>query len=267
MDEAKSLTHMALAAMISAVLLSMVFSLILLGQSMWKAMDQEDTANSRIKTYANYSAYDNKIVRAQDIIQLVEEHYDDIWVLVCDGPVAAGNPMKADGSLWNMPAYTAMPNISAYMYNPNKYTGNYTLSSKNYLYNVVPVLDSALSQITSNNTTVAQLCDGAAGDTQFYVREPNGVNPSVADVSSKGNMYGIASTGQYDCLQSLFLNNNNLNRLSRADANTSYTFGTGYYAPFLSVLVYDSDNTTDVVGVIFVRETSEVNPESVDDGN
>jgi hypothetical protein len=233
---------------------------------MWKAMDKEDEANSRIKNYTNFAAYDNKLVRAQDIIQLAEESYDDIWMLIYDGPTAGA--MTPGSKIWDLPAYSTTPVLRAYMYNPGKYTGNYKLKPQNYVSNTVPVLDSILSTVSTSGSTVAELCDSNSGDAKMYVRDNDGVHPWIADSTNNpsGNIYGLVSTGQYDAIQSLFLNNGNLNRLSRAtgDNSISYEYGTGYYAPYLSLLVYDSDNTTDVVGVIFIREPSTVDPMSIE---
>ena len=265
MDEAKSLTHMAIAAMIAAAFLAAVFGLINLGRSMWRSMSQEDEANSKISTYANYCAYDNKVVRAQDIIQVMEEHYNDIWVAIYDSPDTTKFVVE-DRTLQKMPGFSG--GISAplfYMYNPDGYTGSSMISEDSYTSNTIPVLDTALQAFstTFNGNSVKDAFDNAAGNSNM-LQAGNG-DHGVANPDSTGNFYALAANGQFEALQSVFLNNNKLCRLTRRDAtnNKEITYGIGYYAPFLSMLVYENDNTTDVAGIIFIRESASVNPEAV----
>ena len=268
MDEAKSLTHMALAAMISAAFLAAVFGLINLGHSMWKAMSQEDEANHRISTYANYCAYDNKIVRAQDIVQLAEEYYDDIWIAIYDSGEVSTDYIVGHTMKKMLPA-SGLGAPKIYMYNPNGYTGNSVITRDSYTSNTVNILDNTLSTFTTTftNKTISDAFDSKAGSAAMLTKGDGSGSHDIANPDATGNLYDLAANGQFEGLQSVFLNNKNLYRISRKNTaeGKQYDYGLGYYAPFLSMLVYENDNTTDVIGVIFIRESGQVDPETVDE--
>ena len=252
MDEAKALSHMAITTMMAAMFLGIIVGLLSLGGLMWKSMAREEEANDRIRNYADYAAYDNKVVKGQDIVKLMEEHYDDIWVMVFNGPTDGSGKIKADCTLDNMGTYTTCPSPTITMYKQGYYSGNYIINTKTFTGNSNPTLKS-LQDVLPGQVN--------GKSVQDYVSFTNITPADTTSTTVKGNCYELAASGNYTALQNLFLNNENLYRLDRLDdAGETVAYGVGTYAPFLSMLVYDNDNTTDVVGVIFVRESTNVDP-------
>jgi len=84
MDEAKTLTNMAISAILASLFLSAAAGLIALGYNMWSYFSRQDAANNKMSDYVNYTAFDNTTVRGQDVISLLESDLD-IFVIVTLG--------------------------------------------------------------------------------------------------------------------------------------------------------------------------------------
>lgn len=255
MDEAKALSHMAITTMMAAMFLGIIVGLLSLGGLMWKSMAREEEANDRIRNYADYAAYDNKVVKGQDIVKLMEEHYDDIWVMVFNGPTDGSGKIVPGRTMNDMGQFTnPSPTIS--MYKQGYYSGNYIINAKTFTGNSNPTLKS-LQDVLPGQVNGKSVQDYVSSIPNFKTITPS----DTTSTNVLGNCYDLAASGNYTALQNLFLNNENLYRLDRLDdAGETVAYGVGTYAPFLSMLVYDNDNTTDVVGVIFVRESANVDP-------
>lgn len=241
MDEAKSLVHMSISAMFAAVILTIAMGLMLLGYFMWSYFSRQDAANQRIKDYATYAAFDNTTVRGQEIIQLIEEHSDDIFVVIYSGKSnVVNNNINIDNmsNIGSPIAYMASTNTNSFIY-------KYVTSDDNYTQNSIACLDKALQHL-------------------------KGIGSLNSLAASTPNLYGYASTCNTAKLQECFLTSaNNYSLYKPVFVDYSYSpakvdtdgkcSGPGYYSAFKSCLVYDNDNTTDIVGVIFVQETPNVN--------
>lgn len=218
MDESKHLVHMSLSAIFSALILAVVAGLIFLGYQMWGALERQDTANERIRNYTMYSAFDNTTVRGQEVVQLMEEHSDDIFILIYEGKSnPSSNHIDTMSDCGTSPIACMIKNT-----NPDGYLERYTINDANKTENSNLALNAAIN----NLPTGSSLYD--------YQQDLSVVN-----------FYNDAKSGNYNALSDAFLNPNILGK----DTGNGSSF-----AAFKSAIVYDNDNTSDIIGVVLVKE-------------
>lgn len=84
MDEAKTLIHMSVSAIITSVFLTFAVGVIGIGYILWGYFSRQENAASQMSSYVSLTAYDNTTIRGQEVIQLIEAN-EDIFVIVFDG--------------------------------------------------------------------------------------------------------------------------------------------------------------------------------------
>lgn len=84
MDEAKTLIHMSVSAIIASVFLALAVGTIGIGYILWGYFSRQENAASAMSSYVNFTAYDNSTVRGQEVVQLIEAN-EDIFVIIFDG--------------------------------------------------------------------------------------------------------------------------------------------------------------------------------------
>ena len=214
MNEAKTLVQISVSVMIGAMVLSAAVGLITLGYSMWNMFSKQDLANRRLKEYSTYSAFDNTIVRGQEVVSLIATTEGDPFVAV----------YKFNGS-----GYTDYSQPEIYF---NNNTANMTLSYKDNYYAV-------------NNASVDSRFKDLVGDS---VDASKPLIPATGRITV--NFTPDPSTGlsapTFKKLQEDFVG-----RPSYLKSDGSVVNG---YARYHSVLIYDSGSSTDIVGIMLVEQ-------------
>lgn len=227
MDEAKSLVNMAVAAMLAAMFLGATIGLVGLSYMLWSYYSREDAANQKMSDYANYTAFDNTTVRGQEVAQLISDADGDFFVMVFDG--TKGSP-DVDGNY----------SINTMGVSGTKPVLLYTAGTGTWMSDKLIQVDDTFS----NNSTVTNLLTRL----QTY----NGMR--IGSISATHNLTPDDST---DHIQALFLKSNT--GLGENQRNLGVPNKDGYYAAFKSTLIYDDDGTTDILGVVLVRQAAETN--------
>ena len=75
-DEAKTLIHMSVSAIIASVFLALAVGTIGIGYILWGYFSRQENAASAMSSYVNFTAYDNSTVRGQEVVQLIEANED-----------------------------------------------------------------------------------------------------------------------------------------------------------------------------------------------
>lgn len=218
MDEAKTLIQMALSAIFSAMLLAAAVGLITLGYMFWGYFSREDAANNRLADYANYTAYDNTIVRGQEVVQLIESN-DDIFVAVFNG---TNNPAAP-----NMDYLVTENNSPFFLYVPDEVAGAFQPEK---------------IEIDTDNEAMAT--------AMSVLKDKGGTGITIQ------NLYNIMDTDHqlYETKSHEELVNSFLTANLCGLPLTSEGIDKNSYAAFKSGLIYANDGTTDVVGVVFVKQ-------------
>ena len=84
MDEAKTLVHMSVSAIIASVFLAFAVGVIGVGYILWGYFSRQENSSSALASYVSFTAYDNSTIRGQEVIQLIEAN-EDIFVIIFDG--------------------------------------------------------------------------------------------------------------------------------------------------------------------------------------
>ena len=231
MDEAKSLVHMAVTTIFSSMFLYAAVGLISVGLILWAAFSKQDAANQRMENYANYTSYDNTTVRGQEVVQLLESDLD-VFVLIYDGT----NPVSGDINNMSVGDLRAV-----------------------YYPDVTGVKDFDLTKIDASNSNVT--CKNALTKTKSLLGTPEelGGEPGANQLNLNSYSYSAlikAFTTSNDTWTQRGENGVMLGKLTKDATNT--LIESGSYAAFKSVLVYAETGTTDVAGVILVREALDV---------
>lgn len=220
MDEAKTLVHMSVQAILAAMLLAAATGLISLGYLMWSYFSRQDAANQRMATYANYTAYDNTTIRGQEVIELLESDLD-VFVLIYEDINSVENHSIDD-------ATTSTSKLLAIHTGSDGHVTNFPLKDID-TENVNSACKSALEAAKGTNQTPNDLA--RANSSKVL---PLGYNDLVKEFTQSTNSaYNLGA--------------------QRRSPQTGQLIETGSYAAFKSALVYDNDNTTDVVGIILIR--------------
>ena len=226
MDEAKSLVHMSVSAILATLFLTIALGLIGTGYTLWSYFSKQSAADKQMSEYANYTAFDNTVVRGQEVLQLIEST-DDIFVLILSG----------DGS-------SSLDDIGitaefVYLYAPYDY-----------------MLDINFEGI--NTTNENKTCKNSL----TWLRNYHNLRALGIVDTSKDNLCNYS----HSQLVGLFTNSTNLNvSINNRPVESTQGLGnyeqdptngnivnSGEYSEFVSTLVYD-EGTADVAGVILVR--------------
>lgn len=217
MDEAKTLIHMAISVMLTAMIITACVGLIALGYMLWGSFSREDMAKSRLNDYATLSAYDNTVVRGQEVIQLIESN-SDIFVVVYDGKYVAG----VDKNINMMDIATTDP----YIYCPDEVAGAYLVHN-----------------INVNNT------DNVTLRNAFAKLKGSDTSKSLYSIwSNLSEDHKLYTSKEHQTLMNTFLHSKHLGRPTADDTDDDS------FAAFKSGLIYAEDGTTDIVGVVFIRQ-------------
>lgn len=221
MDEAKTLVHLSISAIFSAVLLAVCVGLIATGNYMWQVFARQDQSSKSMQNYARYTAFDNATVRGQEIMQLVESS-EEIFVLILEGQNGVNiNNMTIHNS--NESIYYKVPQLAVardYNFTDNSFrvnSTNYTLNQAQ-LFCKNSIQKPGTRGITMNDKTHEELV----------------------------RLFTLTHTDDHTGLGKPDM-----------DPDTGATLNSGTYAAFKTMLVYDTDATSDVIGVVAVREATE----------
>lgn len=133
MDEAKTLIHMSVSAIMTSVFITLAVGVIGFGYILWGYFSRQEEASSAMSSYVSFTAYDNSVVRGQEVIQLIESN-QDIFVLIFDGSGTNADSL----SIGTKTACWVKKGGYASTVSPNTITGT---------YNSVPTFANALSKM------------------------------------------------------------------------------------------------------------------------
>ena len=219
MNEAKTLTHMAVSVMIGAMILTAAMGLITLGYNIWSMFSKQDLANRRLRDYSTYAAFDNAVVRGQEVVTLIATTEGDPFVVVFKGNFENTNDVT---SKWKI----NFSNVDCYVCNN---TENVTLNYNDNYYEV------------STDDSDIQKCfkDLTGTDGIDHGLIPEGTSRSKKNFD--------ATDGNQPTFESL--QNDFVVRTAYIDDGDSIQG----YAKYHSVLIYDSGSSTDIIGVMLVE--------------
>ena len=229
MDEAKTLVHMSISAMFAAMFIAVAVGLISVGYMMWSYFSRQDAADRQMSNYANYTAFDNTVVRGQEVLQLIESN-DDIFVVVVNGDDSSSMEyLEVDTS-----------------------TKVYTYIPYDYMFDI----DFTKLDTTNSCTACSSALEWLKGTSKL-----NSLKPLDA-------AYDLCNY-THSQLVSLFTHSTTLNITVNGGSTTSIPglgavkedengnpLESGAYSKFISTLVYD-ESSADIVGIILMRPTAE----------
>lgn len=221
MEEAKTLVHMSISAILSSMILVAAIGLIGLGYVVWSYFSRQDAANQRMADYANYTAFDNTTVRGQEVIGLIESDLD-LFIIFYDGA------SQSDRTIDNM-SVSASPTYIYYSDTPG--VSDFNFSSIQSTDNSINTCENALTRLKALNRTPDSVFTASSGKCL------NGLSHSALISKFTDSMGGLGA---------------------KARDNSGQYIQTNSYAAFKSTLVYAEDGTTDIVGVILVRADENV---------
>lgn len=215
MEEAKTLLHHALSALFAVLILAAIMALIGLGNLMWRAFSKQADANLRMKEYAKFSAFDGTTVRGQDVIALLHQTQGSPFVVICNNSGGVVNMIATD------------------------------VDSDYDIHTCVSATPTALPTVIIGNYCEAVLAvQGLAGGTDAFDVSIKGYLNTDNNTDSKSYInYSAADVFRYDEMQEWFL------------ARGAIVSGEAGYLPYDSYLLYDSEDSTDIVGVILYERT------------
>ena len=217
MNEAKTLTHMAISVMIGAMILAAAMGLITLGYNIWSMFSKQDLANRRLRDYSTYAAFDNAVVRGQEVVTLIANTEGDPFVVVFKGDFETPGDVT---SLWKI----NYSNVDYYICNN---TSGVILNKNDNYY---PISNNLA------NDCFKKLTGDDGGDHPLI---PVGVTVSTKNFN--------ATDGTRPTFESL--QNDFVVRTAYTDGGTSVPG----YAKYHSVLIYDSGSSTDIIGIMLVE--------------
>lgn len=222
MDEAKTLVHMSLSSMFSAMFIAAAVGLIAVGYMLWGSLSRQESANNRLANYANYTAFDNTTVRGQEVIQLIESN-KDIFVVIYDCVPDSSKTNIDNQSIETTPLAKYVPDdVTVQSFTPSN------ISTENSNDTCKRALEKFKS---AGSTTIANLYTESG-------------NINLAD-ASHSQLIGYFTTGRTTGSTSVTLGK------PAVDVNTELNS----YAAFKSVLIYADDGTTDIIGILLVRQS------------
>lgn len=227
MEEAKTLVHHALTAMFAVLILGAVMGLITLGHMMWSAFSNQDAANTRLREYAKYSAFDGTTVRGQEIVALLHDTQGSPWVLIADESNAPINII-------------------------------FTVADASYSFTdpiVGAQVQAEVSNVISHDFTKNKSILTLAKDLSTFVANIDGnarIHESGSYEKTAMNFSSSNSRPTYSEIQEWFLE-----RGAIASKSAENPEGISGYLPYKSYLVYEDSVTTDIIGIILVEQTTD----------
>ena len=228
MNEAKSLVHMAVSAMFAALIIGAAMSLIGIGYKMWNYFSRQDMANQKMKDYVNYVAYDDTTIHGQEVISLIKYAEDEgIFVaIISQSTQTPGtndinhiNPVDAPHTV-----HFYVPDTCPWERINDERDNIPTAHANSGISTGLSMIKSRMRTIDGNRDNV---CLGNCDNHKC-------LNETV--------------TGSYSNLVKAFTNT-----YSNYD-HLGYPLKKGQYAAYKSVLVYDSDISTSVIGVMLIKQ-------------
>lgn len=225
MNEGKTLVHMAISAMIGALIISAAVGLITLGYNIWSMFSRQDLASRRLRDYSTYAAFDNALIRGQDAVALIASTEGDPFVVVR--------------------LYDASADVDNKYHNPpiiycNSITETMILTTADNWYDTGNAITTGLFK---------ELTGGETADKAPLVPESGSGKRSFSD---------SVDTVSYESLQKDFVGRPSyLVNITNDDGTISTETKTGY-AMYHSVLIYDSGSSTDIIGILLVEQPPEL---------
>lgn len=225
MDEAKTLVHMSVSAMFASMFIAVAVGLIGIGYMMWAYFSRQDAADQRMSDYANYTSFDNTVVRGQEVLQLIESN-DDVFVMILQGDCS------------DIKCCDIKSNSKVFLYTPYSYMYNTDFSN----------LDTS-NEIVTCATSLEYIKDKRrlpTVDPEYNLG--NYSHSQLVSLFTHSNALQVTPEGSSP---------KNIKGLGdlRTDSNGNLV-ESGSYAKFMSTLVYD-EGTSDIAGVILVRPSAE----------
>lgn len=217
MNEAKTLTHMAVSVMIGAMILAAAMGLITLGYNIWSMFSKQDLANRRLRDYSTYAAFDNAVVRGQEVVTLIATTEGDPFVVVFKGNFENSDDVTSEWKIIDA-------NTDYYICNNT--TGVVLNKNDNYYTVSDDLANECFKKLTGD--------DGA---DHYLIPEGGTVSTKNFD----------ATDGTQPTFESL--QNDFVVRTAYTDGGTSVPG----YAKYHSVLIYDSGSSTDIIGIMLVE--------------
>lgn len=218
MDEAKNLVNMAVSAMFAAMILVSIGVLLGLGYTMWQYFSRQDQANQQMKDYVNYVAYDGTTVRGQEVLSLFDyANNEGLFICVYTGTGFDSSRAADQRTIDEISCGWAIEN-NMHFYVPSNCP-----------------MDTIRAGATNIPTSDVHYAAALQGVKDYLVE---------GGVDRFHCCLGAADCTDYDTVLKIFTGNyNGWTHLS--DGNN--------YAAFKSLLVYDSVNSTDVIGVVLIK--------------
>ena len=224
MSEAKTLVHMAITAMFGAVILSCALGLIYVGYNIWSLFSKQEQVNKIMQDHAQYSAFDHTVVRGQEVLSLISATKGELFIL------CIGDDSK----------------------DKNKFTREFVVYNANSL---PPCNWEDLDITAKNNSNAYNLFSAETANTQG-----KSVNGFIEDFAlSVGTglswQFGDDHEPSLEDIQKNLINQGTYTLKKDADGTSTEELG---YAKYNSFLVYESADSSDIVGIILVEDSSPI---------
>ena len=224
MSEAKTLVHLAITAMFGAVILSCALGLIYVGYNIWSLFSKQEQVNKIMQDHAQYSAFDHTVVRGQEVLSLISATKGELFIL-CIGDDSA---------------------------DPTKFTREFVVYNPNSL----PPCNWSELDITAKNNSIAYDNFSAATATTHDSSVTDFIESFATSVGTGLSwQFGGATEPSLEDIQKNLINQGTY-ILKKAEGGTPNT-ETGY-AKYNSFLVYESADSSDIVGIILVKDSSPI---------
>lgn len=229
MSEAKTLVHMAITAMFGAVILSCALGLIYTGYNIWSLFSKQEQVNKIMQDHAQYSAFDHTTVRGQEVLSLISSTKGELFIL-CISDDNKNQTYKRDFVVYNAscvpPCKWSDLDVTA--------TGNNSAAYGKFIEDTITAQDSSVLDFLAN------FPNGTEGTPDVALRWEFGSqagDPSLEDIQKN-----LINQGVY---------------ITKRDTNGNTKEESGY-AKYNSFLVYESADSSEIVGVVLVRDTSPI---------
>lgn len=241
MPEAKQLTHMAVTAMLGAMLLGAVVALITLGYNIWGAFSKQEAVNKRVSDYAKYAAFDNTDVRGQDVISLITQTQGELLVFVVGPSSSATNVDNYKNSAFDL--------VGLFV---NDISLNSDINDANGKLALVPEGTTALGENVTggqgDGTSVADLTHVNNLSTLFSTSSTSNV-PFRINYSSSDIHFGKKPLQE---IQAEFLSRAAIWKI--IDPASAASHSDREYIMYRSNLIYDPATSSEIIGVMFTEK-------------
>lgn len=224
MSEAKTLVHMAITAMFGAVILSCALGLIYVGYNIWSLFSKQEQVNKIMQDHAQYSAFDHTVVRGQEVLSLISATKGELFIL------CIGDDSK----------------------DLNKFTREFVVYNPNSL---PPCAWQDLDITAKNNSNAYDKFSDATVNNQ-----DSSVTDFIKTFAESGDALkwefgGATEEPSLEDIQKNLINQGTYTLKKDADGTSTEELG---YAKYNSFLVYESADSSDIVGIILVEDSSKI---------